>query len=290
MNNAESLSLQSFQLHTFLTRNPPCVNEKRKYVHIIAEQAKQNTNLGTAYSEQWPDIIKNTPDVKILLDKYVHNSVLLDLGCGRNVEFANVQLTPAEYIAVDRFITIEPVSLDNALEPGNFPSERRRRNINRVNIKRSEAAERALILEVLRMQESNNEPDTTSSLHQSHAPSVSEIQPGEPVITLVKADMLDFLEYVPDNSSCIVINGIDYTLGITTEYHQALAAEMARACKPGGIVFGVTSDSLTIVKNHPDFIVLQEDTKRGWFILQKRMIQTIEMCATAVRSVIADAI
>ena len=60
----------------------------------------------------------------------------------------------------------------------------------------------------------------------------------------VKADMLDFLSRLPDNSVSISISGIDNAIARLPEYHNALVKEIARVCKRGGIIFGVESTSL----------------------------------------------
>jgi hypothetical protein len=63
---------------------------------------------------------------------------------------------------------------------------------------------------------------------------------GDTDIAVVKADMLDFVARISDNSSVVyTLNGIDYSIiGDNSQYHEALATEIARTLKPGGIVFG----------------------------------------------------
>lgn len=65
------------------------------------------------------------------------------------------------------------------------------------------------------------------------------ITAGSPPIGKVHADMLDFVARLPDNSVNFVLNGIDhYVMAGGGEYHKALAREIIRTLKPGGIIFG----------------------------------------------------
>jgi hypothetical protein len=61
---------------------------------------------------------------------------------------------------------------------------------------------------------------------------------------VVKADMLDFVSKLPDNFANFTINGIDSVIIEDQNYHHALAQELARATRPGGIIFGMCSDAL----------------------------------------------
>lgn len=66
----------------------------------------------------------------------------------------------------------------------------------------------------------------------------------ETEIVLVKADMLNFVSRVPDNSVNFVINGIDTFVIDSPKYHSALAREISRTTKIGGVVFGINADAL----------------------------------------------
>ena len=59
---------------------------------------------------------------------------------------------------------------------------------------------------------------------------------------LIKADMLDFVSRLRDNSANFMINGIDESAINDFAYHLALAKELERATKPGGVVFGINSE------------------------------------------------
>jgi len=69
----------------------------------------------------------------------------------------------------------------------------------------------------------------------------------------IKADMLDFLSRLPDNSVNIVMNGIDDTILNNQEYIRAVANEITRVTKKGGFVFGSHSAPLDwmheVIKN-----------------------------------------
>lgn len=62
----------------------------------------------------------------------------------------------------------------------------------------------------------------------------------------IRADMLDFISRLKDNSANIVINGIDADIIPVKEYQEALALEMLRAAKNDGVIFGNNSTSLNI--------------------------------------------
>ncbi|MBI5530259.1 MAG: hypothetical protein HY918_02040 [Candidatus Doudnabacteria bacterium] len=55
---------------------------------------------------------------------------------------------------------------------------------------------------------------------------------------LVKMDMLDFVSRLPDNSVNFTANGIDNFIIGRGKYNNALAKEITRTLKPGGIIFG----------------------------------------------------
>jgi hypothetical protein len=57
----------------------------------------------------------------------------------------------------------------------------------------------------------------------------------------VNSDMLKFLARMRDASAQFTINGIDEFIIGDSEYHQALARELVRATKQGGLIFGVNS-------------------------------------------------
>ena len=65
----------------------------------------------------------------------------------------------------------------------------------------------------------------------------------------VRADMLDFISRLKDNSVNIVINGIDGLVITVSEYHEALAKEIMRATKEDGVIFGNYSDSLFMLQD-----------------------------------------
>lgn len=72
-------------------------------------------------------------------------------------------------------------------------------------------------------------------------------------VKYVRADMLDFISQLPDNSVNIEIDGIDFNVIAHREYHQALAREIIRVLKKGGIVFGnVTSVLEKFQEETPD--------------------------------------
>ena len=58
----------------------------------------------------------------------------------------------------------------------------------------------------------------------------------------VKADMLDFVARMRDDSANFMLNGIDFASVPGSErYHEVLAQELVRATKPGGLVFGINA-------------------------------------------------
>lgn len=69
-------------------------------------------------------------------------------------------------------------------------------------------------------------------------------QVGDTMNLHVHADMLDFISRVKENSVNCIINGIDVIIVDDSKYHEALAREMIRVTKKGGLIFGTTSYAL----------------------------------------------
>lgn len=69
-------------------------------------------------------------------------------------------------------------------------------------------------------------------------------QTGKPYVIWVNADMLEFIAHMPDNSASFSINGIDEMIIKNPAYHAAVAREIIRATRHGGIIFGINSDAL----------------------------------------------
>jgi hypothetical protein len=57
----------------------------------------------------------------------------------------------------------------------------------------------------------------------------------------VKADLLDFVSHMKNDSANFTINGIDRYIIPSNEYHRALAEELGRTTLPNGIVLGAQS-------------------------------------------------
>ncbi len=77
--------------------------------------------------------------------------------------------------------------------------------------------------------------------------------PDLPLPTLhIRADMLDFLSRLKNSSANVVINGIDGDIIPPEEYHQALAVELLRVVKDGGLIFGNNSTCLGILRRMID--------------------------------------
>lgn len=78
----------------------------------------------------------------------------------------------------------------------------------------------------------------------------------------VPADMLDFVARLPDNSADnFFMAGIDGTIIPNEEYMESIMEEMARAVKPGGLIFGGHWPGMHW--KHPDFIdVTPKSTKQ----------------------------
>lgn len=64
----------------------------------------------------------------------------------------------------------------------------------------------------------------------------------------VKDDMLLALAKMRTGSANITIDAIDHTIIPDEKYHEALATEIIRVCKPGGIVFGINARALAIIQ------------------------------------------
>jgi len=60
----------------------------------------------------------------------------------------------------------------------------------------------------------------------------------------VKEDLLLFCASLQNDSCNFTLNGIDTVIIPNKKYHEYLAAEIVRATRPGGVIFGVNSASL----------------------------------------------
>lgn len=67
---------------------------------------------------------------------------------------------------------------------------------------------------------------------------------GDTQVITIKADMLDLLSRMPDNSVSVMVNGIDTEIINDEEYILALAKEIVRTLSSKGVVFGVNSTVL----------------------------------------------
>ena len=78
----------------------------------------------------------------------------------------------------------------------------------------------------------------------------SKIYPDKSAAIGVKADMLDFVSHMKDDSASFTINGIDETIlwYEEHEYNEALAKQILRATKIGGVIFGCVSGVLKKLK------------------------------------------
>jgi hypothetical protein len=73
----------------------------------------------------------------------------------------------------------------------------------------------------------------------------------DPDKVMVKADLLEFVSKLPDASVNVTINGIDGLIIPESDYHKALANEIIRVAKNGGVVFGINADSLELLQSEP---------------------------------------
>jgi len=68
---------------------------------------------------------------------------------------------------------------------------------------------------------------------------------------IVKADMLDFVSKLSDNSVNFTINGIDGVVILDSDkYARAVAAEMVRATLSNGIIFGIRSEPTEFLREN----------------------------------------
>lgn len=81
-----------------------------------------------------------------------------------------------------------------------------------------------------------------------------------------KGDMLTVLARLPSACANITVNGIDRALIKNQEYHKALAHEIERVVRPGGIVFGFQSDVVQYVQSSPAFTFIHLNSVRSVYI------------------------
>ncbi len=70
----------------------------------------------------------------------------------------------------------------------------------------------------------------------------------------INAEMLDFLQYIGDNSvDAIALNGIDTLIADGRGYHKELGKQIQRVLKVGGILFGYGSRAIELLIRDKDF-------------------------------------
>ena len=83
--------------------------------------------------------------------------------------------------------------------------------------------------------------DLNPSLPSDPLHSTADEQDESVHVVQVNSDMLNFLTRMRKASAQFTINGIDELIISEPEYHQALARELVRATKQGGLIFGTNS-------------------------------------------------
>ena len=73
-------------------------------------------------------------------------------------------------------------------------------------------------------------------------------QGGDFVAVDLDADMLAFVSQMKDGSANFTLNGIDWAAIGDQRYHRALAKELLRVTRPGGLIFGTCSNILKILE------------------------------------------
>ena len=61
---------------------------------------------------------------------------------------------------------------------------------------------------------------------------------GDTDLIILEGDMLEFVSRINSDSVNFVMNGVDFSIIQDERYNQAIAKEMIRATKPGGLIFG----------------------------------------------------
>lgn len=97
-------------------------------------------------------------------------------------------------------------------------------------------------------------------------------QPDHVRIISVRDDMLKTVARMPNDCSNFTINAIGFELITNRNYHAALAEELVRATKPGGIIFGWGSDVFFYLKDNPEVSLrpLESTHALDYAIFQKR--------------------
>jgi hypothetical protein len=111
----------------------------------------------------------------------------------------------------------------------------------------------------------NNDDSLTRSTPQGFPYGASSlVWHGEKDINRVEihADMLDFLQYVEDNSvDAVALNGIDSFVIRDKDYHEELGGQIQRILKVGGILCGHDSRAIEILIRGKDF---SDKWERKW--------------------------
>jgi len=194
------------------------------YSQIIVEASKEelpegSDGLSVSYSHAWEDFeapysLKNIdPKLVKLFKKTISGNVLCELGgAGGRMEFLSANMDAGLYINVDKY----PNGVKNDPKP--------------IDPTAGVIKKRDFVIKF------PGEDDFVliEGIHD-------EIH--------VRADMLDFISRLKNDSVNIVINGIDSCVIRIPEYHKLLAKEIIRVTKKDGIIFGNMSDSLFVLRN-----------------------------------------
>lgn len=217
------------------------------------ELPEGSEGLSTSYSHTWrdfesPHTLENAdPKLVELFKKAIAGNILCELGgAGGRMEFLAANMGASLYLEVDKYPNHkknDPTPIDPTIG-----TVKKREFV----IKRPNGKDHILI---------EGEHD------QIH----------------VRADMLDFISRLKDNSVNIVINGIDDFVIEVPEYHKALAKEIIRITKRGGVIFGNYSNSLfelrKMIERDPklreQFEIIEADVGAGGaIVIYKKTLET----------------
>jgi|GEM_PF-2782445 len=213
------------------------------YTKIISRLPNHSVNEGyglfTPYGDLTEDIFRDAEDendVAVEIVNYIKEKLkggtLIDIGGSDDMRVLRLgmRVGAAATLSVDRYLSereVDPqtgaINSENSrqLNPDPFTNVRDR------------------VLPFWRKEWIEDREEATRRAARSYG--IEQL----PEFALVCDDMLDFVSRLPADSSNFMINGIDDLVlqDPTDEYQNALAQEIVRSLKPGGIIFGTNLDN-----------------------------------------------
>lgn len=204
----------------------------------VTQEKERDCTVHSDYSQGWRRLLETQPELRTLLARTLRGDILLDLGGGIPQQNSAVP-DLAKEAGVRVYINVDRFAFLNEDVADNV-------NIREATVDEGTKTYRELLAE--------------------------EYGPMEYIC--VAADLLAFLQRMPDNSCSISIHGIDDLIIRDPQYHEVLKREIVRVCRPGGFILGCESGALDrlLLEGNPGFdqVFQSDDNGTPEYILRKK--------------------